>query len=279
MRIGYLGPEGTLTQDAAERLTRVIGGDSTLMPISGLAQLMSQLVGTDPELGVLPAENALEGSVNATWDWLVFRTDLSVLGELVLPVRHCLIGHRAQKLTDVRTVLSHPQALAQCRDYLLTRLPQAQEYETVSTAEAARVVAVNRLPIVAIASRRAAGLYGLDVLAEDIQDVQENATRFILVGRTPLKHLKTGLLWKTSLVCTVQKDRPGSLRDILEVFAARQINLTRIESRPARKHLGDYIFLVDLEGHQEDLAVSGALNELRKTDGLAKILGSYPLLS
>lgn len=278
MKIGYLGPEGSQTQLAAEKFSSKLPSAAELTPLPGLAQVMAAIAHNELDYAVLPAENSIEGSINATWDWLVFRTDLPVVGELTLPVRHFLVGHRAQKISAIRTVLSHPQALAQCREYLRTMLPQAIEYETVSTAEAARVVSVNRLPIAAIAGEQAAARYGLDILAADIQDIKENTTRFVIVGRKPLELALSRLNYKTSLVCMVERDQPGSLHDILEIFAAKQINLTRIESRPARKNLGDYIFLIDTEKGLDSPAIIAALHELHERNNLLKVLGSYPVL-
>ncbi|MBO8127126.1 MAG: prephenate dehydratase [Firmicutes bacterium] len=278
MKIGYLGPPGTLTEEAVGVFTQAL--DIPIQetdPVAGLPSLLEGLNKGEYHLAVLPAENSLEGSVNTTWDWLVFRLEVQIVGECTLPVRHFLVGHRAQKLGEIRTVLSHPQALAQCREFVRTHLPRAKEYETVSTAEAARIVSVNRLPVAAIASAKAAHLYGLDILAEDIQDVKENYTRFLLLGRKPVS-LTGNHSYKSALVCGVEKDRPGGLWEILDVFAKRNINLTRIESRPARKSLGDYIFLIDLEGRLEDSAVAEALAELEAKKALIKILGSYPVL-
>lgn len=276
MKLAYLGPEGSLTEEAALQIRAKLGTSAELLPIPGLARLMESLDMGSVDGAVTPAENSIEGSVNATWDWLVFRSKAQISGELILPVNHCLVGHRAQKIGQIKTILSHPQALAQCRDYLRRNLPDAKEYETVSTSEAARIVSVNRLPIAAIATAKAAKVYGLDVLAQDIQDVTENMTRFILLETAPAH--QDSRHYKTSIVCGVQKDHPGGLRDILQVFAQRQINLTRIESRPARKALGDYIFLIDLEGRIADPVVSQALEELKKEGALLKNLGSYPLL-
>lgn len=277
MKIGYLGPEGTLTEEAAQLFTTKLELSATILPVSGVPKLLEAIAEGTLDAAVVPAENSIEGSITATWDWLFFQKAVPISAELTLPVQHCLIGHRGQKTTNLKTVLSHPQALAQCRYYLRRNLPQAKEYETVSTAEAVRIVSVNRLPMAAIASARAAEIYGLDVLDTNIQDAEENYTRFVLLGAESGKYHSTN--YKTTIVCGVEQDRPGSLLEILTAFAQRQINLTRIESRPARKNLGDYLFFIDLAGKVDQPEVAAALTDLTHKKSLLRNLGSYPVLS
>ncbi len=178
----YLGPQGTITEEAAAGFAAKIGIDQRLLiPANNLAAVLETAESGEARWAVVPAENSLEGSVNLTWDWLLFEGRLVIAGEEVRLVRHHLLGQRGAKPSEITTVLSHPQALAQCRGYLRRALPNAKQYETVSTAEAARVVSVNQLPLAAIGTESAARIYGLDLIASDIQDVRENFTRFLLL--------------------------------------------------------------------------------------------------
>lgn len=275
-QISYLGPRGTLSEDAAERLAVGLGvGPEGLAPAAGVLEALESVQAGEARWAVVPAENSLEGSLGLTWDSLLGFADLAVAGETVLPVVHHLLGKRGLKPAAVTAVLSHQQALGQCRNYLRSRLPQAKPYETASTAEAARIVSVNELPLAAIGSERAAGLYGLDVLERGIQDVPDNATRFVLVGKAGEPTGPSGCD-RTSIVCALDRDRPGALHRMLAVFAARDLNLSRIESRPARKALGEYVFFVDIEAHVTDPPLAAALAELRAEGSLLRVLGSYP---
>ncbi len=275
-RLGYLGPRGTLSEEAAERLAAAVGAaPEDLVAQPSVPEALEAVQEGKARWAAVPAENSLEGSLGLTWDWLLSSPHLTIVGETVLPVVHHLLGQRGLKLAAVTAVLSHPQALGQCRAFLRTRLPQAKQYETASTAEAARVVSVNELPLAAVGSERAARLYGLDVLERGIQDVPENATRFLLVSRTGEPVAPTGCD-RTSLVCTLERDRPGALYRMLGAFATRGVNLSRLESRPARRQLGEYVFFIDLEGHAAEEPLASALAELRVDGSLLRVLGSYP---
>lgn len=273
-RIGYLGPQGTLTEEAAEILAGSLGSPGELVPYGNVPAALEAVQTGETQWAVVPAENSLAGSVGVTWDYLL-STDLVIAGETVLPVTHHLLGQRGLSLPGITAVLSHPQALGQCREFLRHQLPQAKLYETASTAEAARVVSVNGLPIAAIGSQRAARLHHLDVLRQGIQDAAENFTRFLLVAGPREPAAPTGSD-STSLVCTLERDRPGALHHILGHFARRGLNLSRIESRPARKRLGDYVFFIDVEAHLSDSALAEALADLRAEGSLLRILGCYP---
>lgn len=275
-QLAYLGPHGTLTEEAAERFAAALGlAPGSLRPGSSVPEVLEKVEEGEARWAVVPAENSLEGSVGLTWDHLVSAPGLTIAGETVLPVTHHLLGQRGLKLGSITAVLSHPQALGQCREFLRQRLPHAKLYETASTAEAARVVSVNELPLAAIGSERAARLYGLDLLERGIQDAAGNATRFLLVTGEGEAPAPTGRD-RTSLVCTLERDRPGALYGMLGVFARRGLNLSRLESRPARRTLGEYLFFIDLEGHAADPAVAEALEELRAGGSLLRVLGSYP---
>jgi len=216
----------------------------------------------------VPVENSLEGAVTAVMD-LLLRLDVVIVGEVNLPIRHCLVGRGGG---EIRVILSHPQALAQCRKYLHEHYPDAEIRTTGSTSHAARLA--QEFPeMAAIAGQDAAERYGLSILAREIQDASDNITRFIVVAREGVGRSGRD---KTSLVIYLDRDRPGALYSILEEFARRNINLTRIESRPSRKGLGDYYFYIDLEGHMQDQEVGEAVAAARDKAAMVKVLGSYP---
>lgn len=220
------------------------------------------------DVGVVPLENSLEGAIGLTMD-LLLRLQVSIIGEVNLPIRHCLVGRGEG---EIKIILSHPQGLAQCRQYIKEHYPNAEIRTTGSTSHAARLA--QEFPeMAAVAGAGAAEKYGLRVLAREIQDGSENVTRFAVVGKSMPE--ATGRD-KTSLVIYLQRDRPGALYEILQEFACREINLTRIESRPSRKALGDYYFYIDLEGHKRDFKVSEALKGVEKKAASVKVLGSYP---
>jgi prephenate dehydratase len=222
---------------------------------------------------VLPAENSCEGSLALTLDLLMDRADrLQICGEVVLRVRHHLLVRPGVSGKRVTRILSHFQALAQCRGYLERHFPGVELSEVESTAEAARTVAASGEPWAAIGSARAARLFNLAVAAEDVADLQENATRFLVVGR---RGCQVGAGDKTTILAGVD-NRPGALYRLLGEFARRGINLTRIESRPAKTRLGEYVFFIDFEGNPERPEVAEALAGARQRTSFLKILGCYP---
>ena len=291
--IGYLGPKGTFSEEAAREAAAVIGKAASdrpagaaeqdkiaieCRPYRGIPSLIAAVDSGEVHYATVPAENSSEGSISSTWDILLHDSSAVICREILIRVRHHLLAQRGTKLSSVATVLSHPQALSQCRKFLMEKLPNAKLYETTSTAEAARVVSVNSRPLAAIGTEQCASLYSLDIIARDVQDLSHNVTRFLVVAASEeAGRLLTveGCRYKTSIVCAIERDRPGSLYDLLGVFAARQINLTRIESRPSRRGYGDYVFFVDMEGKSDDPVVRDALSLL---DGMVislKMLGSY----
>ncbi|MDI6710187.1 MAG: prephenate dehydratase [Bacillota bacterium] len=270
VRIGYLGPEGTFSEEAARGRARAWPA-AELVPLPSLEDVIRALRAGDLDEAVLPAENAGEGAVTATLDLLVYETDdLGIQAEMVLPVRHSLAARPGVRLEQVTRVLSHPQALGQCRGWLARHLPGAVLEETASTAQAAARVARSGEALAAVAAPRAAALHGLTVLAGDIADLSRNATRFLVLARGP----GAGGGRKTSLVAALA-DRPGALYDLLGEFARRGINLSRIESRPARTRLGEYLFLIDIEGSPEARALAQALDGARALCTSLRVLGSY----
>lgn len=271
--IGYLGPAGTFTEQAL--FTQADLCDAELTALDSIPDVLAAAADGRVDAGFVPIENAIEGTVTDTQDGLAFGGDLLIQREVVIPVQLHLLGLGGATLEGVRTVMSHPHAHGQCREFLERQLHDAALEATNSTADAARLAAAGADPAVAaIATSRAGELYGLEVLAADIEDHPDNATRFVLVAAgsvaPPTGHDKT------SVVIYQRADTPGSLLGILQEFAVRAVNLTRLESRPTRRGLGDYCFLVDLEGHISDDVVADALRSLKANQQDVKFLGSYP---
>lgn len=270
-RVSYLGPPGTFTEEA---LLSWPGLEyEVALPFSTVEETILAVRDNVAERAVVPIENSLEGTVNATLDCLAFEVELFIQGERVSRVQHCLLVRPGVTLEEVERVVSHPQAAAQCRRHLVELLPGVEVEAANSTAEAARRVAESDRPLAALGSALAAELYGLEALRTGMEDHPENRTRFVLVGRDRMP--PTGRD-KTSMVCFIHQDRPGMLLQILQEFAYRYINLTKIESRPTKKTLGEYCFFIDCEGHEEDEVLASALKCLRCKLPQVKLLGSYP---
>lgn len=271
-RVAFLGPAGTFTEEALLSEADLAG--AKLVSRSALPDVIAAVEAGDAELGIVPIENSIEGSITVTLDTLAFESSLLIQREVVRPVSLNLIARPGTKLADVRTVVSLPYASGQCRQWLHRRLPGASLEAANSTAGAVERVARSRAKgLAAIGTRLAAELNNLAVLAKEIEDYPENATRFVILGRgIPAR---TGHD-KTSIVCFQRENRPGSLISILQEFAARAINLSRLESRPTKAGLGDYCFVIDCEGHIADELVADALRNLRAKQGGVKFLGSYP---
>ncbi len=270
-RIGYLGPPGTFSEQAARVF--LDGREGERLPCDSLEQVLGKVASGALDEGIVPVENSSEGAVGVTLDLLALHYDLAVRGELVLPVSHCLMARPGVRMAQVVRVLSHPQVLAQCRNFLQQRLPQALTVECPSTAAAADQVAGCNNPWAALGPADAADNYGLEVLEPEANDCPENSTRFWIIGREPLSNPGAGA--KTSIVFSI-KDRPGALYHILGEFARRGLNLTRIESRPAKKRLGDYLFFIDFMGATGLPQVQDALAGVGFRTLWLKVLGSYP---
>jgi chorismate mutase/prephenate dehydratase len=270
LRVAYLGPEATFTHQASRSR---FGLSARYLPAATIAGVFAEVEKGLADLGVVPVENSTEGVVSHTLD-VFMESELSIHQEIVIGVSHCLLT-RAAGLADVRKVYSHPQAIAQCRAWLGTNLPDAAKIEVASTALAARL-ARDDPEAAAVASELAAQLYDLPVARRRIEDERVNVTRFLVVG----PHLDASATRptgndKTSLMFTL-RDRPGGLYHALQPFAAHGVNLSRIESRPSRRRAWDYVFFIDLDGHADDDGVRAALFEFRASCELVKILGSYP---
>lgn len=269
--IGYLGPPGTFSEEALQ--ANLADRFSALVPYPTVTQVLLAVQAGEVDSGIVPIENSIEGSVNATIDTLTFETDLLIEAELVHPVSHRLVARPGVRPEQLTAIVSHPQATAQCRRYLNEHFPGVTIIAANSTAEAAQIVSGSDEPEGALATELAAKLYGLDVLERDVEDYEYNMTRFIVAGRTAQPRTGTD---KTTLICFIQENRPGSLLEILTELASRSINLTKIESRPTKKVLGEYYFFIDIEGHQDDDDVAAALAALVGILRELKLLGSYP---
>ena len=272
-RIGFLGPHGTFTEQAL--LSQPDYAAAELVPFATMPDVLRATETGEVDLGFVASENSIEGSVTVTSDTLAFDVDLVIQREVVLPIQQHLMGLPGSSLSRIERVVSIPHATAQVRNFLQRELPEVSVLATTSTAEGARLVAESGdLALAAIGNALAAEIYGLSILAGDIEDHPENETRFVAVKPhdvpAPTGHDKT------SLVVHQHADRPGSLLAILQEFAARSINLTKLESRPTKKALGDYCFLLDLEGHIADDVVADCLRALQVKHGKVKFLGSYP---
>lgn len=272
LRVAFLGPAGTFSEEAA-LLHR---GDRPweLLPFASIAAAISTAETRMADEAVVPVENSLEGSVSATLDALIFESSLLIARELVVPVFHFLLARPGVRAQQAEVLFSHPQPLGQCRRFIDRCLPKVEVVASLSTARAVEEMMAFERPAVAISTRRAAALYGAEVVAENIQDQQSNVTRFFVLAARDGR--PTGRD-KTSLAFTVPgADKPGTLHAVLEEFARRQINLTKIESRPGKEQLGRYIFLLDFEGHREDPLVAEVLEAIESKVSMLKIFGSYP---
>lgn len=271
--VAYFGPAGTFTEQAL--LTQPDYAAAECQPLPTIIDVLEAVRSGSVDVGFVPLENGIEGTVPVTLDGLVFDFDLLIQREVVLDIHLALMANEGTKLADVTRVLSFPHALAQCRKFLAANIPGAEGLASPSTAEAARALQERPDPTTAvIAPRSAAGVYGLVVLAEEIEDHPENQTRFVAVASSGIPPVSGHD--HTSIVCFQRADHPGSLHSIIGQFSARDINLTKLESRPTKRGLGDYCFVIDLEGHIADEVVADCLRDLHANQASVKFLGSYP---
>ena len=275
IKIAYLGPQGTFTEEALNKYISSIKSEDEIekVPYATMQEVIKSVDRGEAVEGIVPIENSLEGSVNVTLDFLTFESEAKIVREITIPIRHSLIGKENVAVSKIKKIISHPHATAQCKNFISTHLKGVEIIAANSTAEAIKMLQETDNSIAAIGTEIAAKIYGLKIIEKDIEDNKENKTRFIFLGNNIQE--KTGKD-KTSLVCFLEEDKPGSLFTILKEFAERNINLTRLESRPAKKELGDYVFLIDIDGHIHDKEIFDVLETLRKTVYLVKILGSYP---
>ena len=268
-RLAYLGPEGTYSEQAAVDYDP----DAQHIPYPSIPMVFKAADDGEVEQAVVPIENSIEGVVTYTVDLLVHESDLKIRSEVVVPIHHYLLSEPDATMEDVRVVYSHPQAIAQCRRYLSRHLPKAEHVASLSTAGAVEDMRNSEQPAAAISSRRAAEIFGATVLDANIEDTQNNQTRFVVLAAEDGS--RTGRD-KTSICFDFSEDAPGILYDTLGELARRRVNMLKIESRPDKRSLGRYVFLIDMEGHRDDPVVKDALDGVQARAAMFKILGSYP---
>ncbi|MGM0602136.1 MAG: prephenate dehydratase [Bacillota bacterium] len=281
-KCAYLGPPGTFSELAV--INYCTGEDEEIIPYDSIRELVEAVNSNEVDIALLPLENSLEGSVNISLDLLFENEEVEILKELVLPIEHFLLTPEKKSITEIKTVYSHPQAIAQSEKFLSSKMPQAKLVSTESTAAAAKKVAEDKKGA-AIGSFRLAEIYDLEITASNLEGELPNSTRFVIIGRrkkfvSSQNNTDAGQKkrYKTSIICTPKKNRAGVLHDILGEFARREIDLSRIESRPTRKKLGEYMFYIDLAGKLEDENLKKSLKEVEKKSGYFRILGSYQVV-
>jgi prephenate dehydratase len=275
MRVAYLGPRGTFTEDA---LREAVGsGEVEEAPAPSVYAAIIAVQAGEADRALVPFENSIEGAVSATLDTLAFDADgVTIVGEHDLPIRHCLIAREPLPLERIEVVLSHPQASAQCARFIRENLPGAEVRAAASTAEAVREVSERDEPWAALGAASAARLYECAVLRDGVEDQPDNVTRFVWVAPAGTPTDGPGP-WRTSVVFSeLGEDHPGALVEALQSFSDRGVNLTRIESRPLRRGLGRYMFFCDLEGQEGDEEVAAAIEDLRGRAESVRVLGSWP---
>ena len=267
--LAFLGPSGTYTEEAA----LLYDPGAELRPFPNITTVGLAVASGETEQGVAPIENSIEGSVNFPLDLLVSESSIFIRNEIVLPINHYLMGKPGTKLEEVEVIYSHPQALAQCREYLERNFANAARSASLSTALAVGDAMESSVPAAAIAPLRSSELYDAEILATGIQDVAANATRFVVLAKGD--HEPTGSD-KTSLFFTFNQDVPGQLYTVMGEFARREINLAKIESRPTKRSLGQYVLFIDCDGHREDRLLGEAIEAIRERVSSLRVLGSYP---
>ena len=278
--LGFLGPRGTFTEVALRATVDEVGPDGhtrRFIPFADVNDTIEAVASGEVDCAIVPIENSIEGSVSATVDVLAHEVDnLQIVREVRIPIRHQLLTRPGVSLEEITRVISHPHANAQCRNWLRKNLPGREVEAANSTAEAVERVARSDQPWAAIGNVLAGEQYGCVILAPDIEDHKDNETRFVFLARQRERQ-DWFEPYKTSVVCEIIKDQPGALLLIQQEFAFRRINLTKIESRPSKRRLGDYIFLVDMEGKIDDGPVADALRCLACKLPRLTVLGSYPV--
>ena len=275
-RIAYLGPAGTFTEDALRKAT-ADATDFEPLPAATIHDAIVAVEHGEADRALVPFENSIEGSVRPTLDTLALEAEaVEIVGEFDFPVRVSLIARNELPLEQITAVLSHPQASAQCARFIREQLPDAEVRATASTADAVRTVSETEQPWAALGAHAAADLYGCIELRVGVEDSPDNVTRFVWIAPLGTEPEGEGS-WKTSLVFSeLGEDHSGALVDALLEFSRRQINLTRIESRPLRQGLGRYMFFIDLEGRASEPPISEAIEGLRGKAESVRLLGSYP---
>ncbi|WP_227937841.1 prephenate dehydratase [Alkalihalobacillus deserti] len=277
MKIAYLGPRGTFTEVAA----RGLFADGELIPFRTIPTCMDAVEANEVNYAVVPIENAIEGSVNLTIDYLIHKQRLPIVGGITVAIeQHLLINPNNVGVKDIEKIVSHPHAIAQCHEFLQTQYPNAEwEYMNSTGAAAEFVKSHPELNIAAIANEGAAKAYELHVAHSNIHDFPNNRTSFVVLSKQAEKINFNGPCHtedKTMLMVTLPSDFSGALHQVLSAFAWRKLNLTKIESRPTKTGLGNYFFIIDVEGLVDDVLIPGVVSELQALGCGVDILGSYP---
>lgn len=270
--MGYLGPAGTFSHCAASIYKKK--HPVHLKPSPAFTILVDAVAKKEIDIAIVPVENSIEGAVGIVLDLLSDHATINIIAELLLPVTHRLLVSPGRSLKEITRVISHPQAIGQCRCWLTQHLPQADIIETASTALAASTVAQSKEPWAAIGTAVSENLYNLHCLAQNINDYANNTTRFLIIA-TETVPVCNNYAYKTSIEFTLLH-QPGALYKVLGEFSQRDINLTRIESRPTKTELGRYRFFIDFTGHQDEQPVSKLLSILKQQVRSLRVLGSYP---
>lgn len=271
MKTAYLGPEGTFTHQAALK----INDSKNLIPINSIWGVFENVDNQNIESGIVPIENLIEGTVNITVDSIIFDTSLYIQSQIIIPIEQCLIMKKGSDIKKIEKVLSHPQAIAQCRRYLRNKFPDASLVNMNSTSEAAREVSKSDGSCVSVGMKDSAKMYDLEVFEENIQDNKNNYTDFIVISKNNSFCFKPGN--KTSLAFSTLNE-PGMLYRLLDIFAIWDLNMTKIVSRPMRNRSGEYVFFIDLEGNNCDKDLNDAIKMIKRKTSFFKILGSYPVI-
>ena len=271
--IGYLGPEGSFTHQALSSFFAKVKKKEEIISFQTISQVIDSVNSAKVQRGIVPVENSIEGAVGETLDALIRASQkVTINYEVIISIEHCLIT-RTKNLNDVKKIIAHTQALSQCQNYIKRFLPDAELEPTTSNSLAVKVVSESNNGLAAIGPKMAAEIYKVPVFETGINDEKENFTRFVLIGTESMK--PTGKD-KTTIAFGVPYDKPGTLVGVLNSFSKEKVNLSRIESRPSRKALGEYIFYVDLEAHREDAPLKRALSEVASEFSFYRWLGSYP---
>ena len=273
LKIGYLGPKGTFSHEALKKYIGQI--PHTAVDFPSIPEILEAVQEGAIDEAIVPIENSIEGAISATLDMIALEVDLLIKAELILQIRDHLLVKKGFDIASVRYVLSHPQPLGQCRKFLTGQMPHVEVRAVYSTAAAAIEVADGSGDSAAIGSIAATEAYGLEIAKSDIQDNDNNRTRFVVIGSKDAERTGSD---RTSIAFSTE-DEPGSLYKILDIFNLWNINLSRIESRPTKNRLGRYIFFIDLIGHREDQDLKDALTMVRRKTSFFKFLGSYPIYS
>lgn len=280
-KVGILGPRGTHSEEAAIHLNKILSADRELIIFAEFYEIFSALEENKIDAGFVPVENSLEGSINITLDTLARSDSLVIAREFIWTIHNHLTAKFGLKISDVKKIFSHAQPISQCRNFLQKNFPYAEIVATTSTARAAEIVAESKISegYAAICTKRAGQINNLATLANEIQDNAANRTRFFEIRRRPNKKFSTINGDKILIICQIDGSRAGSLCEVLKEFAFRHVNMTRIESRPARTELGEYIFFFELENNVDRRTFNDAIGGVVKKSIWLKDLGTFPVIS